>query len=107
MKETARRPVRDVSQEEHSRVPVMGPGMPETVREPVEPEPAGTLLLLPFRVVGYDTQGDGTCTARLEHINTAGSTTGGQANGIALRPPSARVVAAAEIAGLFETGDGK
>ena len=101
------RPVRDVSQEEHYRVQVIGPGMTETVREPVEPEPAGTLVLLPFRVVGYDTQGDGPCTARLEHIHTAGRTTGGQANGIPLRPTSALVVAAAEISGLFETGDGK
>ncbi len=101
------RPVRDVSKEENYRVQVIGPGMTETVREPVEPEPAGTLVLLPFRVVGYDTQGDGTCTARMEHINTDGSTTGGQANGIPLRPTSALVVAEAEISGLFETCDVK
>ena len=94
------RPVRDVSKEENYRVQVIGPGMTETVREPV-----GTLLLLPFRVVGYDTQGDGSCTARLEHINTDGSATGGQASGMALRPTSALVVAEEEIPGLFETCD--
>ena len=105
LKETRMRPVRDVSKEENYRVQVIGPGMTETVREPVEPEPVGTLLLLPFRVVGYDTQGDGSCTARLEHINTDGSATGGQASGIALRPTSALVVAEEEIPGLFETCD--
>ena len=102
VKETQMRPVRDVSKEENYRVQVIGPGMTETVREPV-----GTLLLLPFRVVGYDTQGDGSCTARLEHINTDGSATGGQASGMALRPTSALVVAEEEIPGLFETCDAK
>ena len=107
VKETEMRPVRDVSKEENYRVQVIGPGMTETVREPVEPEPAGTLVLMPFRVVGYDTQGDGTCTARLEHINTDGSATGGQASGIALRPTSALVVAEEELPGLFEIRDAK
>lgn len=97
------RPVRDVSKEENYRVQVIGPGMTETVREPVEPEPVGSLVLLPFRVVGYDTQDDGTCTARLEHINTDGSATGGQASGIALRPASALVLAEGEIDSLFES----
>ena len=100
------RPVRDVSKEENYRVQVIGPGMTETVRESVEPEPVGTLVLLPFRVVGYDTQRDGTCTARLEHINTDGSATGGEASGIALRPTSALVVAEEEIPRLFaESGE--
>ncbi len=95
------RPVRDVSKEENYRVQVIGPGMTETVREPVEPEPIGSLILLPFRVVGYDTQRDSTCTARLEHINTDGSATGGEADGIVLRPTSALVVAEEEMLGLF------
>lgn len=99
------RPVRDVSKEENYRVQVIGPGMTETVREPVEPEPVGTLVLLPFRVAGYDTQRDGTCTARLEHINTDGSATGGEASDIALRPTSALVVAEEEISGLFTGGE--
>ena len=101
------RPVRDVSKEENYRVQVIGPGMTETVREPVEPEQVGTLVLLPFRVVGYDTQRDGTCTARLEHINMDGSATGGEVSGIAPRPTSALVVAAEEMPGLFETCDAK
>ena len=102
------RPVRDVSKEENYRVQVIGPGMTETVREPVEPEPVGSLVLLPFRVVGYDTQRDGTCTARLEHVNTDGSATGAyfsEASGIALRPTSALVVAEEEMPGLFESGE--
>ena len=98
------RPVRDVSKEENYRVQVIGPGMTETVREPVEPEPVSTLVLLPFRVVGYDTRRDGTCTARLEHINADGSATGGEAGGITLRPTSALVVAEEEMPGLFESG---
>ncbi len=101
------RPVRDVSKEENYRVQVIGPGMTETVREPVEPEPGGTLVLLPFRIAGYDTQSDGTCTARLEHINMDGSATGGGASGIVLRPTSALVVAEGEMPKLFEKCGGK
>ena len=96
------RPVRDVSKEENYRVQVIGPGMTETVREPVEPEPVGSLVLVPFRVAGYDTQRDGTCTARLEHINTDGSAAGGEASGIALRPTSALVVSEEELPNLFK-----
>ena len=95
------RPVRDVSKEENYRVQVIGPGMTETVREPVEPEPVETLVFLPFRITGYDTQRDGTCTARLEHVSVEGDSMGGEVNGIALRPNSALVVSDDDIKQLF------
>lgn len=37
-------------------------------RDPVEPEPVGTLVLLPFKIVGYDKDSDGSLMARLENI---------------------------------------
>ncbi len=96
------RPVRNVSKEENYRVQVIGPGMTETVREPVEPEPVGSLVVVPFRIAGYEAQPDGSCRARLEHINTDGSAVGGEASGIALRPTSALVVSEEELPNLFK-----
>ena len=78
--------------------------MTETVREPFEPEPVGTLVLVPFRISGYDTKKDGTCTAHLEHIHTDGNTAGGEASDISLRPTSALVVSEGEVSKLF-TGE--
>ena len=34
-------------------------------RDPVEPEPIGTILLIPFQIVGYDGDCDGSLMARL------------------------------------------
>lgn len=38
-------------------------------RDPVEPEPVGTLLLVPMRIVGYDPDCDGSLMARLEGLS--------------------------------------
>lgn len=37
-------------------------------RDPVEPEPVGTILLMPVRIVGYDPDCDGSLMARLESL---------------------------------------
>jgi hypothetical protein len=37
-------------------------------RDPVQPEPIGTTLLIPMRVIGYDRDCDGSLMARLEAV---------------------------------------
>lgn len=65
-------------------------------RDPVEPEPVGTIVLLAFRVVGYDPDCDGSLMARLVNIDEQGDTTGWRPNGIGLYPDTALVTTAEE-----------
>jgi hypothetical protein len=37
-------------------------------RDPVEPEPVGTIVLLPFEITGYDQDCDGSLMARMENL---------------------------------------
>lgn len=63
--------VRDVSKEENARIVPM-PGFPYTwttiKRDPIEPEPIGTIILMAFRITGYDPDCDGSLMARLDSI---------------------------------------
>lgn len=45
-------------------------------RNSVEPEPVGTVVLLPFRIAGYDKDCDGSLMARLENLDLKGRETG-------------------------------
>ncbi len=45
------------------------PGVSFIRRDPVEPVPVGTLLLVPMRVVGYDPDCDGSLMARLQTLD--------------------------------------
>ncbi len=64
------RKIRKISaEEENFRLESMGvPGRIFIKRDPVEPEPVGTIVLKPMRVVGYDQDCDGSLMARLELI---------------------------------------
>lgn len=42
-------------------------------RDPVEPEPVGTIVLKVFRVTGYDSDCDGSLMARMENIDSQGA----------------------------------
>lgn len=58
------------SDEENFRLePVANSRLALIRRDPIEPEPVGTLLLIPFRVVGYDPDCDGSLMARLEMMS--------------------------------------
>ena len=37
-------------------------------RDSIEPEPSGTIILMPFRITGYDKDCDGSLMARLAAI---------------------------------------
>ena len=54
-------------------------------RDPVEPEPIGTVVLLPFKIAGYDKDCDGSLMARLDNITLEGKETGWSPKHIGLR----------------------
>jgi len=71
-------------------------------RDPVEPEPVGTIVLMAFRVTGYDQDCDGSLMARLEHIDKDGEATGWEEDSVGLYPSNDLVVTAEEWRQLFE-----
>lgn len=71
-------------------------------RDPVEPEPVGTIVLMAFRVTGYDKDCDGSLMARLEHIDRDGEASGWEPTHIGLYPFSDLVVTAEEWRGMFD-----
>lgn len=67
------RPIRKITaEEENFRMVPFLPEQPDRFvtpkRDPVEPEPVGTILLLPFRITGYDQDCDGSLMGRLENL---------------------------------------
>ena len=75
------RPVREVSSEEENfRMQEVGDGISMIKRDPVEPEPIGTLIMVPFRITGYHPDCDGSLLARLEAINKDAEATGFETN---------------------------
>lgn len=81
------RPVTDVSNIDNARIETRG-GFAVIKRDPTEPEPVGTIVMLPFRITGYDSDCDRSLMARLEGIDANGHPTGlnvsrvGIANGV-------------------------
>lgn len=77
------RPARYISaEEENFRTEPMFPGDDEFARievlkrDPVEPEPVGSIVLKAFRIVEYDQDCDGSLMARLENVDAQGQSTG-------------------------------
>lgn len=56
------------SEEENFRTVPNGPFV-TFKRDPVQPEPIGTIVLIPHRIVGYDPDCDGSLMARLELVS--------------------------------------
>lgn len=71
-------------------------------RDPIEPEPIGTIILTAFRIIGYDKDYDGSLMARLEHINKDGTATGWTQGQIGLYPSCDLVVTEEELLNLFK-----
>lgn len=68
------RRVREVTADEENfrLVPMAGVDSPRIMvaeRDPVRPEPVGTLLLVPMRIVGYDLDCDGSLMARFQGVS--------------------------------------
>ncbi len=98
------RPVRNISAEDNARM-VSIPGTPfDTIkRDSVEPEPVGTIVLMAFRITGYDPDCDRSLMARLENIDKDGEETGWESSAIGLYSESELVVTADEWRGMFES----
>ncbi len=62
-----------------------------------EPEPVGTVVLLAFRVVGYDKDADGSMMARMESVDLDGEASGWEVDGIGLCPDNGVVVSLEEL----------
>ncbi len=91
---TALRPVREITAEmENFRtVPFVGTNMFTSKRDPVEPEPVGTYVVMVFQVTGYDPDCDGSLMARLRAVQSDGESTGWEPNCLGLYPDTALVV---------------
>jgi hypothetical protein len=96
------RPVRDISDLENFRTePFVGSSLQIIKRDPVEPEPVGTIVLCAFRITGYDKDCDGSLMARLEHINVKAEYTGWVADSIGLYSDCGLVCSQEELEALF------
>jgi hypothetical protein len=72
-------------------------------RDPVKPEPEGTVILMPFRIAGYDSDCDGSLMARLEALTSDGEhATGWALDCIGLYPDSGYVVSSEELKKIHE-----
>lgn len=100
------RPVREITaEEEHFRAVQIDPDHPYiqmVKRDPVEPEPVGTIILMAFRLTGYDQDCDGSLMGRFDHINKDGEKTGWEPNHLGLYPNSELVVSFEELQAMFK-----
>lgn len=97
------RPVREITaKEENFRMePVPGASFDVIRRDPVKPEPEGTIVLVPFRITGYDKDCDGSLMARLEAIDKDCEPTGWETDSHGLYPTVELVVTPEELKALF------
>lgn len=70
--------------------------------KPSVPEPAGTIVLMAFRINGYRSACDGSLMAELENIDGAGEETGWVETHIGLYPENALVITLEELETLFK-----
>lgn len=100
------RPVREITSEmENLRSVEFAPGMETLKRDPVEPEPVGTIVLMAFRITGYKQDCDGSLMATVAHIDKDGEESGWEQDCIGLTPHSDLVVTADELRQLFDGDD--
>ena len=106
------RRIREVTAEEENfriedaKMTIQGHKFGFVRRNPVEPEPSGTIILIPFRLTGYDPDCDGSLMARLEAIDLDElETTGAKLTHIGLYPPTGFVVTEDELRTIEEQED--
>jgi hypothetical protein len=71
-------------------------------RDPIEPEPVGTIIITAFKITGYDPDCDGSLMARLAQIDKNGENTGWTQNAIGLYPDTDIVCTLEEWKQLFD-----
>lgn len=97
------RPVSEITAaEENFRTePVPGAAFDVIKRDPVKPEPEGTIILCAFRITGYRPDCDGSLMAEIEQIDKDGNVTGWTENAIGLYPSTDIVATLDEWRALF------
>lgn len=97
------RPVRKISaKEENIRLePIAGTHAALIKRDPIEPEPVGTIVLMAFRITGYDRDCDGSLMARIEQVDKDCECTGWDTTHIGIRPSTCLKVNETELKSLF------
>lgn len=104
------RRVREISAEEENfraEADEVNPNIGFIRRNPVKPEPEGTLVLVAFRIAGYDSDCDGSLMARLQHVDLDGKSTGWTADCVGLYPDSELVITEEELRELRDKTDGR
>jgi len=98
------RKIREItSKEENFRVVPLAPGAVTTKCDPIQPEPIGTIILIPFKIIGYDQDCDGSLMARLGSLGLDDiKNTGWETSHIGLYPDSGFVVSKKELSELIK-----
>jgi len=100
------RPVKEVTaSEENFRLEPVNRSISVVKRDPVKPEPEGTIILKAFRITGYDQDCDGSLMARLDCIDKEGRDTGWSQSRLGLYSDAEVVVSMDEWQGMFEDND--
>lgn len=99
------RPAREITAEEENfrTEPMLGLSMMGMIkRDPIEPEPIGTIVIKAFRITGYDQDCDGSLMARLEQIMRDGESTGWSPHHLGVSPLDTLVLTLEEWGGMFD-----
>ena len=76
-------------------------------RDSIQPEPIGTIILIPFKIIGYDQDCDGSLMARLTSVNLDYfDEAGWEVKNIGLYPNSGFVMTKKELKELAEKARG-
>lgn len=99
------RPIKEITaKEENFRLEqVPGACFKSIKRDGVKPEPEGTIVLMAFRIIGYDPDCDGSLMVRLEQIDKEGKTTGYAPTNLGLYSSADLVVSLEEWQKMFES----
>ena len=96
--------IRNITAEEENfrTEPFAGTSLDIIRRDPIEPEPVGTIVLMAFRVTGYDPDVDGSLMARLDALMIDDlEISGWEVDSIGLYPTSGIVLGLDELKELI------
>ena len=98
------RKIREItSKEEGFRLEPFAPNAVMVKRNLIQPEPVGTIILLPFKITGYNKDCDGSLMACLANIELDSfEETGWEESNIGLYPNDGFVVTKKELKALFK-----
>lgn len=98
------RPVREITAEEENFRTEQHGNFILMRRDPVEPEPVGSIVLMAFRITKYKRDCDGSLMATLEAIDNEGNETGVEIKNIGLYPSTEIVASLEEWQAMFKPG---